>query len=128
MTPKVDGVAMLVNGLSNCGVLVTFDTSTRASTLRPSRMATRLMREASMERRPGPRNSEKYGGSGAMLYWLGRDRNAVVSKYGFNGSPVLASTWSPNRSLTGPVFCALPIRIGRPLVSLIERGRPDLTD
>src|SRR5512146_279673 len=128
MTPKVDGVAMLVNGLSNCGVLVTFDTSTRASTLRPSRIATRLMRDASMERRPGPRNSERYGGWGTMLYWLGRDRNAVVSKYGFSGSPVLGSTLSPRRSCTGPVFFGLLMRMGRPWVSVIERGRPDLSD
>ena len=33
IVPKVDGVAMLVSGLSKAGVLVSFETSTRASTL-----------------------------------------------------------------------------------------------
>jgi len=54
--------------------------SARTSSCTRSRMLNRLMSDMSMLLLPGARNSGKLGGSGATMYCVGSDRNAVVSE------------------------------------------------
>src|ERR1044071_5527698 len=124
ITPKVERSRMFVPGAPQLGVLVTPAASSRASRFSRSLTRTRLISETERFREDGLRNSPKYGGSGEIVYCDGSDTNLLVSKYGFSTLRVTGSIKSPSRSTTGPDWAAFPMRIGRPLLSLMESGLP----